>query len=149
MSTENKPGRNPVNEELSNLGRKLGDALRSVMSSPQRQEIEHDLREGFQTIVTEINEAMSKARSSEVAKEVGEQATKAIDSVRASRVGQELRDGLLKGIKALNVELDELIDKLQPASEPPAEAPDVAASETMPASAEELIDMEDPASGQS
>ena len=146
MSTENKPEQSPIAEELSNLGRKLGAAFRAAMSSPQRQEIEHDLREGFQTVVNEINEAMAKVRSTDVAKEVGEQASKAVGTVRGSKITQEMRDGLLKGLQTLNSELDQFIDKIQPGK---AQGPDVAEGETTPPSPEESIDMEDPTAGQS
>jgi len=134
MSEEQKPQRSPVVEELNELGKKLGDALRTLLDSPQRQEIEEDVREGLQTVVSEINEALTKARSTEVARDVEQQAGKVIDAVRASKVTEEARAGLFKGLQTLNTELDKLVERLQTKTEPepepePEPAPEPPAAE--------------------
>lgn len=130
MTSEQQPERSPVVKELNDLGKKLGDALRTLMESPQRKEIEEDVREGFQTVVKEINEALSKARSTEVAKDVEEQAGKVVDAVRTSKMTDDVRSGLVKGLRSLNEELDTLVDRLQEKTEPEPEEAATAGEES-------------------
>lgn len=112
MTESQQPTKQVINE-LNKMGKKFGEALRTVLSSPQRQEIEEEVREGFQTVVSEINEALAKARTTDVAKDVSQQAEKVVETVKSSKVTADLRQGLLKGLKTLNAELDELLERLQ------------------------------------
>ncbi|RME83738.1 MAG: hypothetical protein D6775_07360 [Caldilineae bacterium] len=135
QSTQETTSSKAVLEELTVLGRKLGKAVQTVLESPQRYEIEEEVREGFQTIVKEVDEALAKARSTEVAKDVGEQAERVYETVKSSKVTHELREGLLKGLQTLNKELDELVSRLEaqkPAEEtaPPAETEAASEPET-------------------
>lgn len=101
-------------DELTTLGRKFGVAIQTALSSPQWQQVETEVREGFHNIVTEVNDALAKARSTDAAKQVGEQATKVVDTVRSSKVTSDVRDNFLKGMKAVNRELDEVIARMEP-----------------------------------
>ncbi|NOX61474.1 MAG: hypothetical protein GXP42_05950 [Chloroflexi bacterium] len=101
--------------EFSALGKRLAALVRSTLESPQRYELEQELREGFQTAVSEVNEAINKARSSDVTKELTEQTGKVVETVRSSKVTQEIREGLLKGLRTLNRELDEVIARAEKA----------------------------------
>ncbi len=116
--------------ELASLGKKMGAAVQSALTSPEFKDFEHEVRVGFNTAVSEMNEAIAKARSTDVAKDVGGQASKVVDNVRSSKVTQDVRDGFLKGLKALNRELDSAIERMETkaaepphAGEPPAETP--------------------------
>lgn len=145
MSTEQpEPNdRNTVFDELSLLGRNVGDAVRSVIDSPQAREIEEEVRTGFQTVVAEVNDAIGKARTSDVAADLGDRTSQAAESVRASKVTDEVRTGLVKGLHSLNKELEQLLQRLDtptasdapvadspvPAPEAPAPAPEAPSSE--------------------
>ena len=124
MSTDQPAGTPPeqdtVLQELTALGKKLGATVQAALTSPQAKELESEVREGFQTVVSEVNEALNKARSTDVAKEVGQQTEKVVDTVRSSKVTQDLKGGLIKGLRTLNRELDELVHKMEGK---PAEAP--------------------------
>ncbi|NOZ73624.1 MAG: hypothetical protein GXP38_17330 [Chloroflexi bacterium] len=131
MTESQQPTKQVINE-LNKMGKKFGEALRTVLSSPQRQEIEEEVREGFQTVVSEINEALAKARTTDVAKDVSQQAEKVVETVKSSKVTADLRQGLLKGLKTLNAELDELLERLQEGEEEvssPAETAETTAEE--------------------
>ena len=174
MTTEQNNGDSAdfVNE-LTQLGKNLGRALRTALDSPQRKEIEGEVRTGFQSVVVEINDALAKARGSDVTKDVegqagkvaqdlGQQAEKMIDAVRNSQVTADLREGFAVGLHSLNEELDGLIQKMQDQSGqvPTAEvdstasvvdepiitpAPDAADMETPDAPASETPDTADQA----
>lgn len=101
-------------DELTMLGKKLGAAIQAGLSSPQWHQVETEVREGFNNVVSEVNEAMTKARSTDAARQVGEQATKMVETVRISKVTSDVREGLIKGLKVLNRELDEAIAKMEP-----------------------------------
>lgn len=110
---------NTLVDELTALGKKFGVAIQSALNSPQWQQVETEVREGFHNVVTEVNDALSKARSTDAARQVGEQAAKVADTVRSSKVTFDVREGLLKGMKAMNRELDEVISRMeQKAAEP-------------------------------
>ncbi len=143
MSTEQPEpnNRNTVFDELALLGKNLGDTVRSVIDSPQAREIEDEVRTGFQTVVAEVNDAIGKARSSDVAHDLGEKTSQATESVRASKVTDEVRTGLVKGLHSLNKELEQLLQRLDtptadasttdaPAADPPA--PEPASPESQP-----------------
>ncbi len=124
-STESpsQPQSSNLVDELTTLGRKFGVAIQTALNSPQWQQVETEVREGFHNVVTEVNDALAKARSTDAAKQVGEQATKVVDSVRSSKVTSDVRDSFLKGMKAVNRELDEVIARMEPkAAEADAES---------------------------
>lgn len=114
MSTEQpEPNeRNTVFDELALLGKNLGNTVQSVIDSPQAREIEEEVRTGFQTVIAEVNDAIGKARSSDVAKDLGDKTSQATESVRASKVTDEVRTGLVKGLHSLNKELEQLLQRL-------------------------------------
>ncbi|MCO6452964.1 MAG: hypothetical protein J5I90_19425 [Caldilineales bacterium] len=120
--------------ELGILGHKLGVAIRSALDSPQRYEIENEVREGFQTAVTEINDVIGKARSTDVAREMGEQTDKVVGAVRTSQVTKDLRDGFVKGLRTLNAELDAVVVRLEQQSEKEAAEADTTEVESEPVS---------------
>jgi hypothetical protein len=132
MSTEQPDpnDRNTVFDELALLGRNIGDTVRSVIDSPQAREIEEEVRTGFQTVISEVNDAIGKARSSDVAHDLGDRTSQATESVRASKVTDEVRTGLVKGLHSLNKELEQLLQRLDtptatdaPAASPAPETP--------------------------
>lgn len=108
--------------ELSNLGKKMGTTVQSALSSPEFKDFEREVREGFSTAVNEMNDAIAKARTTDVAKDVSGQAGKVVDNVRTSKFTQDMRDGFLKGLKALNRELDNAIDRFETKADTPAAA---------------------------
>jgi len=128
MSTEQpEPNdRNTVFDELALLGRNIGETVRYVIDSPQAREIEEEVRTGFQTVVAEVNDAIGKARSSDVAHDLGEKTNQATESVRASKVTDEVRTGLVKGLHSLNKELEQLLQRLDTptATDAPAASPE-------------------------
>ena len=113
------PASSTVVNELSNLGKKLGVTIQSAISSQEFKDFEREVRDGFAMAVNEMNEAIAKARSTDVAKDVGGQAGKVVENVRSSKVTQDMRDGLIKGLKSLNRELDNVIDRFEPKPEAP------------------------------
>ena len=110
-------------DELSVLGKNIGAAVRSVIESPQAREIEEEVRTGFQTVVHEVNEAIGKARSTDVAKDLGERTSQAAESVRTSKVTDEVRTGLVKGLKSFNKELEQMLQRLDKSDAPVDDSP--------------------------
>lgn len=101
-----------LTNELNTLAQKLGEAVRTTLASPQRREIEQEVRAGFENVVTEINEALAKARQTDATKQLEEQAEKLVGTVKSSKVTAEARQGLIKGLQTLNQQLDEIITRL-------------------------------------
>ncbi len=141
MSSDNQPPKSPLVDELATLGKNLGSAVRTLLESPQRYEVEDEVREGFQTVVTEVNDALGKARSTDVAKDVGVRAEKVVESVKTSQVTAELREGLVRGLHSLNAELGYLVDRLNTEAEQteaPVEAESAAEATPAEVTSEEI-----------
>lgn len=140
MSTEQQPEPNnnhTLFDELAVLGKNIGAAVRSVIESPQAREIEEEVRTGFQTVVHEVNEAIDKARTTDVARDLGEKTSQAAESVRSSKVTEEVRFGLVKGLKSLNRELEQMLQHLETPSAP--DAPTAAAPSAAPSPSPEPV----------
>lgn len=111
--TSSQSRANTLVDELTMLGKKFGVAIQTALDSPQWQQVETEVREGFHNVIDEVNSALTKARSTDAAKQVGEQASKVAGTVRASKVTSDVRESFLKGVKAVNRELDEVIARME------------------------------------
>ena len=154
MNTENEsPKEESIMSELTTLGKNLGAAVRAVLDSPQRYEIEEEVRTGFQSIVTEINDTIAKARTADVSKEMAEQTSKAVETVQTSVFTEELRQGVIKGLRTLNEELNEALTKLEAsqqkaapsAAEPTTAEPVEPTPQAETATADEPVEAAEPA----
>ena len=97
--------------ELSSLGRKMGTTVQSALSSPEFKDFEREVRDGFNTAVNEMNDAISKARSTDVAKDVSGQAGKVVDVKRGattSHVRIEIAGGVVITASITNEAVDDL-----------------------------------------
>ncbi|MCS7221407.1 MAG: hypothetical protein RML36_10360 [Anaerolineae bacterium] len=113
-----------VVEELKQLGRQLGRALKAAWESPERQKLEQEVREGLRTLGEQVDEALQAAKERLEAEGIPEQAQKIVASVEKTPVVQEVRGALLTGLRALNQELSHLLKKEPPMETTPPSAED-------------------------
>lgn len=110
-----------VVEELNELGQRLGAALKSLWESPERQELEQEVREGLRTLGQQVDQVIDAAKERLAAEKVPQQAQEIAETVEKSPVVQEVREALLSGLRFLN---QELARALKPKSPPePGEKP--------------------------
>ena len=99
-------------EELTKLGRNFSQLIKDALESPQLQEVRKEVSTGAQTVIEEINEAMIKARESQVTKSVAQKAAQTAEEVKTSPVTQNIKTGVLNALKSVNQELSDIVQKM-------------------------------------
>jgi len=112
---------NELLDELSQFGEKLSAAIQQAWASEQRQEVEQEIREGLKTAGDRLDDVAEELRGHERTKDIKEQAAKVMDAVEESNVTQEVRKGLLSGLRKLNDELNKLLSNKEADVESEAE----------------------------
>jgi CHASE3 domain sensor protein len=116
-----------VAAELSRLGRKVAETLRSALESDERQRIEQDLRQGMQSFVQEAEEVIREVRSGNVGQRVRGEAVQLKEQVESADLGRKMRSGMVQGLRWLSEEMGRLADQVaQPRQNPPADTADTA-----------------------
>jgi len=135
---EDTPGEKTIVEELSKLGKQMGDALRAAWESEDRKKLQAEIVEGMQQFGNEVGEAAKKAGESDAAKQLKTQAEKVAGDVKSNEVTGAVRKSMIGGLEVLNQELGKLLERLEakPAAgtpaEPAAEGPEAPAEAAGP-----------------
>ncbi len=128
---QSQTAQNPFVEELTKLGRNFSRLIQDALESPQFQEVRKEVTTGAQTVIEEINEAMVKARESEVTKNMTQKAAQTAEELKTAPVTQNIKTGIFNALRAVNEELSEIMQKMEQnfqadaspaASEQPTEA---------------------------
>jgi hypothetical protein len=112
-----------LTDELTRLFNQLTEAGRMVWESDERKRIQAEITDGIRNFGGQVDEAVRKASESETAKKVKTQAEQAADKARESDVVDDMRQGLLVGLQALNRELGRLLERLQTTPAPVTTGP--------------------------
>ncbi|WP_423222889.1 hypothetical protein [Candidatus Amarolinea aalborgensis] len=131
------PPKGDLFAELNQMGQKLGAAMQAAWESPKRKELSDEVQEGLLEFGKQVDAAIKSARESKLGEEVRETAEKVVEEVRQSKVLDEIRDGMLAGLKQINAQLDKLMTRV---TTKPAETPAAAAEETAKAEAAEVVE---------
>lgn len=127
------PPKGDLFAELNQMGQKLGAAMQTAWESPKRKELSDEVHDGLIEFGKQVDAAVKTARDSKLGEEVRETAEKVVDEVRQSKVLDEIRDGMLVGLKQINAQLDRLMGRMtsKPTDAPAARATETAAAETV------------------
>jgi len=98
-----------ITEELSRLGKQLGEAFRAAWQSEERQELQLEIKEGLSALGAQLEEAVQSARKSDAFTELKAELKTAADEARRAVPLEDIRGGLVKGLQELNDGLTELI----------------------------------------
>lgn len=125
-------------DELTALGQKATMAIGRVWTSDEFQQAEQEIRKALRMAGERIDHVAEDLRTSEKTQELKGQASKMVDSVEKSEVTQEVRRGLLLGLRRVNDELTRWLEK-EPveAESEPGPAAQEPAPEAGPVSEEE------------
>jgi hypothetical protein len=102
---------NQIMNELSQLGHKVAAAVQTVWDSEERHKAEEEIRKALKMAGERIDHVAEDLRKSDVTKDVQSQATRAAEAVQKSEVTKQVREGLLTGLRRINEELNEFLDK--------------------------------------
>jgi hypothetical protein len=127
-----------IMDELTALGQRVTVAIERVWTSDEFQQAEQEIRKALRMAGDRIDHVAEDLRASEKTQELKDQASKMVDSVEKSEVTQEVRKGLLLGLRKMNDELTRWLEKESAGLEPePAPTADEPTAEPEPASGEE------------
>ncbi len=115
MTQEPRPTSN-LTEELTRLGNQVAEAVRLAWESDERKRMQAEIAEGMKNFSAQVDEAVRRASESETAKKVRAEAEQAAARARGSDMVDDMREGLLVGLQALNRELGKLLTRLESSS---------------------------------
>ena len=119
-----------LSEELNRLSKSFVDVVQVAWESDQRRQLERDLRTGLNSLADTLEQRFKQVSDSEQAKELvgkAEDVAGAVsDKVKKNEIAQELGEGLLKGLRLLANQLDNLATDLQSKSSKPNDQKDAA-----------------------
>lgn len=98
-------------DELKELGHKATAALQQVWDSEERKKAEEEIRKALKMAGERIDEVGEELRHSDTTKEIKDQASKLVESVEKSKISDDIRKGLLSGLRKLNTELTDFLDR--------------------------------------
>lgn len=99
--------------EIARLAEAFTNAVRAAWNSDQRRQLEHDLSRGLRGLVENVEGRLVEFNRSEQGQELREQAGRVVEKVRTSKVTEDVRDGLTKGLSAVAAELQEFAERME------------------------------------
>jgi hypothetical protein len=108
--------------EFRNLGRQLGDTMRSAWNSEERQRFEAELREGVKTFAHEVEKAVQEIKDGQASQKAREEVSELKTRVESGEIADKTRTTLAQGLQWLSNELSKLADQFTPQEkQPPSE----------------------------
>lgn len=102
-----------IASELNRLADAFARAARTAWNSEQRRQLEGDLQRGLRRLVDNVEEALKRFSKSEQGQDLREEAERAVERVRSSKVTDDMREGLVKGLRAAATEMQTFADRMQ------------------------------------
>jgi uncharacterized protein YukE len=113
QTAEERKATEELTAEINRLAEAFSRAVRAAWQSDQRKQLETDLNRGLRTLVDNVEETLVKFNRSEQGQDLREQAERVVVKVRSSKVTEDLRQGLTKGLGTVAAELQELAERLE------------------------------------
>lgn len=107
------PAVGEFSDELRRLGRQLAEAAKAAWESEPSRHAQTQLREGLADMTRQLEEAARKVQTSEESQKLRQQAERVVESARKSDVAEEMRQGLLTGLRDLNAALEKAVTRLR------------------------------------
>jgi len=113
QATQETPPVGDFAEEFQRLGKQLAEAARAAWESETSRKAQAQIRDGLKEMARQLDEAARKIQSSEETHKLRAQAGRVVEAARQSDVAEEMRQGLLTGLRDLNAALEKAIEKLR------------------------------------
>ncbi len=120
--TEEKEARGEIVDQLNELGDKLATAVKALWDSDDARKVRQEIGDGFYELGQQIDEAVTKAKESEAAKEFEARVKETVDKARESDVAGQVQEGLVTGLRQLNQDLSKWLGSLERGDAPEAGA---------------------------
>lgn len=106
-----------VVDQLRDLGRQVGETLRTAWESEERKKVEGEVREGVQMFAGELDKVIRDVRAGETGQKIRTEATELRDQVQTGEFGRKMSSGISQALGWLSTELDKLSHQLTPTPE--------------------------------
>lgn len=106
-----------MDEALRNLGQQFARAVQSAWHSPQKAEIEKELREGVGHFAQEIEKVFQEAKESPAGQRAQQGTAELKTQVEQKELAQKARNSVVQGLQWLSAELGRLADQFAPGDE--------------------------------
>ena len=97
--------------ELSNLGRQLGETISAAWNSEERQRFETEVKEGVQSFAKEVDKAFKEVRESPAAQKAKGEASEFKNKFNEVEIGQKTQSSIAQGLRWMSVELGNLAEQ--------------------------------------
>lgn len=105
--------------EFQKIGRQLAETLQAAWDSEERKRVEKEVREGVQTLVTEVDSVIRDVKTSEKTAKLKEEAGELKTRVETSDVTGRARTGVAQGLRWLSETLADLANQFTPVEKEP------------------------------
>jgi len=105
--------------ELTNLGRQLGETITTAWNSEERQRFEKEVKEGVQSFAKEVDKAFKEVRESPAAQKAKDEASEFRSKVNEAELGQKTQSSIAQGLRWMSVELGNLAEQFMPKEKQP------------------------------
>jgi hypothetical protein len=135
MAEEQKPESRLV-DEIQALGQQLSAAVKALWDSEDSRKLRQEIGDGFMALGQELDSAIKSAQESDAARQFSEQVKATVDKALETDIAGKLEDGLVTGLRELNVAISKLVSSLE--SREPARGEPAATDQTEPQEQAEL-----------
>jgi signal recognition particle GTPase len=118
FSKESKEKPDLVNE-LSNIGKQLGESISAAWNSEERQRFEKEVKQGVQSFAKEVDKAIKEVRVSPAAQKAKDEAAGIKDRVNEADLGQKTQSSIAQGLRWMSIELGNLAEQFGPREKQP------------------------------
>ena len=112
-------GQSEVVEQLQDLGRQLGETLRSAWYSEERKRFEREVREGMNTFAREVDKAFKEVKESPAAAKMKEEAAGFKTRAESTEISDKTRASIGQGLSWLSEEMAKLANQFTPVEKEP------------------------------
>ena len=103
--------------EFAELGKKLRDTVETAWASQERQKVQKEVQEGLIKLRDELDKAAKSLRESDPGQKVETEVKRVREDLEAGKVADDVRIGIVSGLRGLGVALDKLAESFTPAEE--------------------------------
>ncbi len=116
-NNEKPKGEVDIAAEFAELGKKLRTTVETAWASQERQKVQKEVQEGLVKMRDELDKAAKSLRDSEPGQKVETGVKRVREDFESGKVADDLRVGLVSGLRGLGAALDKLADSFTPAEE--------------------------------
>ena len=111
-------GDSNIGNELKELGQQLTAAVKSFATSDEVRALGQELRDGLRDAAHTVEETLGKVRENDEVQKLRTKAANVAESFRTGDAQREIREEVTDALRALNLRLRDLLERIQPDDQP-------------------------------